>query len=283
MEQTSEFFIQLALGQIAAGGLGAAVPALLAAAAAVIFLRMSARVLFQRQGRAWAGTFGAVEMGMAAGLIALFAMLMSASAKAPGGAPDEIGVGSLVTGGLVQAGLCAAILAVLIMRRHPIGRIMGLNAMPFGRQMAWSFFFLAASLPLMDLLSRVSISLHGGEPAPQAIVDFARSVESPEGQMAVILFAVIVAPVTEEFLFRGFLYPALKSSLGPFFAIMLSSALFGMIHMNAQAALPLGALGFVMALAYERTGSLLAPMTVHAMFNAASLVVMRLPEGPAPF
>lgn len=264
-----------------AGSLGAAVAAFLAAVSAVIFLRMTGRLLLGGEGRVWTGAFGPAEAAVAAGLIALFAMLLSGGARSGAGAEaGEITIGALVAGGMFQAGLCAAVLLLLKLRGHRVGRLAGLEAMGFGRQMAWAVFFLAASLPLLDLLSRVSVALHGGEPEPQAIVNFARGNRTPDEQLAVILFAVALAPVTEEFLFRGFLYPALKSFLGPFAGALLAAGLFGMIHMNAQAFLPLAALGLVMTLAYERTGSLLVPMLAHALFNAASLVAMRLPLEP---
>ncbi len=279
MEEFAEFFNHL--GYTTPNGVEMTLSVLLAAASVFIFLRISRRIIFLRQGRVRSETFGGVEMGMAAGLIALFATLILASVKSAPEAVTELGVETLFRGSIFQAGLCGLVLFVLLMRRQPVAQIVGFDAMPFGRQLAWAFFFIAASFPLLDVLTRISITFNGAEAAPQAIVEFARNVESREGQLAVIIFAVVVAPVTEEFLFRGFLYPALKSTLGVLLALILTSALFGLVHMNARALLPLSGLGFVMALAYERTGSLLVPMTMHAIFNAISLVVMRLPTSPA--
>lgn len=257
---------------------GFALSLTLALAAFFILFRMAWKVCLGGSGRVRPHTFGGFEMGLAAGLIALFSMLMAGGSGQDQTKTAEIGIEGLVVGGVFQIGLCLAVLATLLFRRHPLLQIGGYDSMKFGRQMAWSVFFLAVSLPFIDLISRLSVFFHGGAPQPQAVVNFARNVDTAEGQIAIIVFAVIIAPITEEFLFRGFLYPALKATLGAALSILLTSLLFGMIHLNSQAMAPLAALGFVMALSYERTGSLIVPMTVHSLFNALSLVAMRFPD-----
>jgi membrane protease YdiL (CAAX protease family) len=86
--------------------------------------------------------------------------------------------------------------------------------------------------------------------------------------------AVIVAPLVEETVFRGFVYGVVKRFTDPIFAAIVSSALFALAHFHLGSAVPLFvlALGFVGA--YERTGSLLVPMLMHALFNAISLVAL---------
>jgi membrane protease YdiL (CAAX protease family) len=83
--------------------------------------------------------------------------------------------------------------------------------------------------------------------------------------------AVIVAPLVEETVFRGFVYGVLKRFTDPIFAAITSSALFALAHFHLGSAVPLFvlALGFVGA--YERSGSLLVPMFMHALFNGISL------------
>jgi membrane protease YdiL (CAAX protease family) len=86
--------------------------------------------------------------------------------------------------------------------------------------------------------------------------------------------AVVVAPLVEETVFRGFVYGVVKRFTDPIFAAIVSSALFALAHFHLGSAVPLFvlALGFVGA--YERTGSLLVPMLMHALFNAISLVAL---------
>lgn len=93
--------------------------------------------------------------------------------------------------------------------------------------------------------------------------------------------AAIGAPIAEELIWRGGLQSALlraSQELGPprpWFAILATSVLFTTVHMSVVPphALPtLFVLSVVLGLVRERTGSLLAPIVVHAMFNAANLV-----------
>jgi ABC-2 type transport system permease protein len=84
------------------------------------------------------------------------------------------------------------------------------------------------------------------------------------------LLAVVAAPLTEEFIFRGLIFGGRRRSVGFVPAMLTSAALFAIVHPPA-AMLPVFALGLCTAFAYERTKSLLAPMLVHAMYNASVL------------
>jgi len=94
--------------------------------------------------------------------------------------------------------------------------------------------------------------------------------------LPIILLAVVVAPVTEELAFRGYLYGVIKRYLGAIPALVLSGILFALIHLNLPSFFPLLVLASVFALAYELSGSLLVPMTMHALFNAFSLILVLL-------
>jgi uncharacterized protein len=85
---------------------------------------------------------------------------------------------------------------------------------------------------------------------------------------------VCVAPVAEEFFFRGFFYRALRSRYSLVVAAAIDGLLFGVIHFDfssADALLilpPLAVLGFVFCLVYERTGSLYPVIALHAINNS---------------
>ena len=81
---------------------------------------------------------------------------------------------------------------------------------------------------------------------------------------------VLAAPLCEEFLFRGLLQGGLRRSLPAWQAIGIAAALFAIVHPPA-AMLPVFVLGLCAGYAYERSGALLAPMLVHALYNAAML------------
>ena len=90
----------------------------------------------------------------------------------------------------------------------------------------------------------------------------------------IVIFAIIVAPVCEELFFRGFAYPALKQRWGIWVALTTVSAAFAVIHLHLPSLGPLFALAIGLGLSYELTGSLLAPITMHALFNAANVAVL---------
>jgi len=85
-----------------------------------------------------------------------------------------------------------------------------------------------------------------------------------------LALGVLAAPLCEEFIFRGLLQGGLRRSLPAWQAITVAAALFAIVHPPA-AMLPAFALGLCAGIAYERSGSLLAPMLVHAGYNAALL------------
>ena len=88
------------------------------------------------------------------------------------------------------------------------------------------------------------------------------------------VFAVVIAPVAEEFIFRGVLYPFVKQLGYPRFAWIGVNFLFALIHMDAAALVPLFVLALALTWLYERTDNLLAPVTAHGLFNAANLIVL---------
>ncbi|MBL9175664.1 MAG: CPBP family intramembrane metalloprotease [Verrucomicrobiales bacterium] len=90
----------------------------------------------------------------------------------------------------------------------------------------------------------------------------------------IALFAVVLAPVVEELLFRGILFPALRDAGWPRVAMGVASFGFGLIHGNATAFLPLSALGGYLAWLYLRTGNLLAPILAHFLFNLVPFILI---------
>lgn len=99
---------------------------------------------------------------------------------------------------------------------------------------------------------------------------------SPLALASVLLSVAVVAPVTEELFFRGFFYATLRRSMGPLAAIVLSSAVFSLLHFHPTASASLFVIGFLLAYLYERTGSLVASIAAHATNNLYSLLVVYL-------
>jgi hypothetical protein len=82
-----------------------------------------------------------------------------------------------------------------------------------------------------------------------------------------LVLAVLLAPLCEEFIFRGLVFGGLRRSTGLLPAMLLSAGLFAIVHPPVSM-LPVFALGLCTAYVYERSKGLLAPMLVHAVYNA---------------
>jgi len=94
-----------------------------------------------------------------------------------------------------------------------------------------------------------------------------------------LLQAVLLFPVIEEIFFRGFLLTFLKNYTSTWLAIILSGGIFAFAHLNLGAAPPLWFLGIVLGVAYEHTGSLIVPISVHACFNLATGLSLLMDKG----
>ena len=85
------------------------------------------------------------------------------------------------------------------------------------------------------------------------------------------ILVVAIAPACEEFFFRGFFYRGLRSRFGIISAALIDGLVFGAIHYTDPKTLSLlpilAVLGFLFCLLYERTGTLLATISLHAINN----------------
>jgi uncharacterized protein len=125
--------------------------------------------------------------------------------------------------------------------------------------------------------------LHGTDKLPSDL----GVTHSTAALIAASVFVCVIAPVAEEFFFRGFIFGALRRlpvsvagrDLGPWIAAVLTGILFGLAHLGSaglQYLVPLGFLGFVLCILRWRTGSLYPCMALHSANNALALGVNQL-------
>jgi len=89
-----------------------------------------------------------------------------------------------------------------------------------------------------------------------------------------ILLIVIAAPISEETCFRGFLFGGLRERLPRLAAALISGLIFGGLHVTTgvSAVPPLIAFGFILALLYEKTGSIVPGILLHMLNNSVALI-----------
>ena len=114
--------------------------------------------------------------------------------------------------------------------------------------------------------------------APQEAITMFLEQNHAGSRAIMIVSAVLIAPLVEEVVFRGFVYGAVKRFTDPIFAGLASAALFALAHFHLGSVVPLFVLALGFTAAYERTGSLLVPMLMHGLFNALSLAALMVLE-----
>jgi membrane protease YdiL (CAAX protease family) len=188
-----------------------------------------------------------------------------------------------------SVGSAAVVASVLLLAKLDFARGvkgLGLRLRTVPQDLGFAFLDLLAVWPLvlaaMSLTILVSKMYYGPDyrvPQHEALKLIS---QSPPLALEVLLVAVAVgvAPVVEEMLFRGLFQTTLRSYSGrPWLAIGLTALLFATIHADMSHWPSLFALALGLGYAYERSGSLLRPIFMHAMFNAVSIVNV-LTQGP---
>jgi uncharacterized protein len=143
--------------------------------------------------------------------------------------------------------------------------------------------FLAAGFGYYALTAVYAtvFQLHGQDKLPSEL----GADTSTAAMIATGVFVCVIAPIAEEFFFRGFLFGGLRRwklpppAARPWVAAVITGILFGLAHTgsaNAQYLVPLGFLGFVLCLVRWRTASLYPCMALHATNNALALGVNQL-------
>jgi membrane protease YdiL (CAAX protease family) len=166
-----------------------------------------------------------------------------------------------------------------------------------GRLRAADFGFRRARLPaaigavvlaavgyyLVTYFYATALHFHGNEKLPREL----GVSQSTAALVGAAVFVCLIAPVAEEFFFRGFIFGVLRRlrivvagrDLGVWVAAILTGILFGLAHTGSASSrylIPLGLLGFVLCLVRWRTGSLYPCIALHSFNNSLALGVGQL-------
>ena len=89
-----------------------------------------------------------------------------------------------------------------------------------------------------------------------------------------LLISSIIVPITEEIVFRGILYRAFRQKWSVGLSIIISSVIFGLVHMDFYRFIPLVVIGAAAAYSLEKTKSIYTPILFHAVNNAVSISLL---------
>ena len=182
--------------------------------------------------------------------------------------------------GFVVASQVAGLLAVLVLlrvRSVPLRPLVG-PLRPVGRQLGIGAGLGLAAIVASSIVVSLLVTLSGSDATPDQVLtgDIA---ETPLQLALAVLAAVVLAPLAEELIFRGLLHRSLRTRMRLVPATIISSVIFAIVHVDVALSQPLALVGLtlvgaVMAIAYERTGSLLVPVVIHATHNAITIAAV---------
>jgi membrane protease YdiL (CAAX protease family) len=181
----------------------------------------------------------------------------------------------------------AVLMGMIFVSTVAFARLRGIPMKAFG--LAWenaSKIALRAALglgmivpPVWALNLAMQYLIAHNNPQEQDIVTMFRQAAGDGDGWSVrltVISAVLIAPLVEETVFRGYFYPVIKPHLGAFGAAMATSLMFAVSHGNFAVLPGLFLLSLSLTLALERFGSLWVSIGMHCGFNSVSLVLIYL-------
>jgi len=243
---------------------------------AIAFYRGPVRKVARGEGEVAPLPFGMPDV-LALVVAGLWMLALLAPALAGGGSGEE---GEITTRGMGQSIFLFAIIVgglawFMENRRISVAAMLGWRRIGLWKAVLKGALFMLCAYPLVLVCMIITSGLLKDKGTPQKLIEFFHSAVSSGDYRAVtmtVISAVVVAPFVEEFIFRGYIYGVLRRYLGPWKGMLLASLAFAAIHLNILGFPSLFVLALCFTLAYEATGSLLVPMTMHAVFNFVNLI-----------
>jgi membrane protease YdiL (CAAX protease family) len=208
----------------------------------------------------------------------IFFSLVIGTIRASGKTEHVLSVDSIIQSIVFQFIMAGIVTAFVISRVRPV-EWLGL------KWSGWRWVILIAPGTVIGMLLFFSgLQLSGfmqwiesfGIETVQDSVKILKTSNDPVILGLMMIAAVIIAPICEEIVFRGYFYSASKKFAGPWAACICSALIFGAAHGNFAALLPLFVFGAVLTWVYEKTGSLWAPIAVHCSFNGTTVLIQMI-------
>ncbi|HML16559.1 MAG TPA: type II CAAX endopeptidase family protein [Bryobacteraceae bacterium] len=152
--------------------------------------------------------------------------------------------------------------------------IAGRHGQPFWRSLGWKLSYRGVwiCLPAGPVLALAMAKLGEWLHTPAIPSPLEGFISDRKSLVVLMIFVTVIGPIWEELLFRGFLYPLLAKSVGPWLGIVLSAIPFALLHgaqnqWSWQYVLLIFIAGCVFGYTRYKTGSTAAAAIVHAGYN----------------
>lgn len=207
------------------------------------------------------------------------AVVTSLEPGEPAGAPGaEAPEAALLIGMVFMLVIALLVLAWMRIRRLEPGEMFGIRQLPLGRAVLFGAASLAlvygAMLVVRYLLQEILFEGSWPDNSSQEPIETFRATGGVFFKAVLGIAAVLIAPVAEETIFRGFLYGVTKRFSDRWFAAIFTSLVFACVHRHVGSTVPLFTLAMGFAIAYEVTGCLLVPIAMHSLFNLLNLALL---------
>lgn len=151
---------------------------------------------------------------------------------------------------------------------------------PFRQTVGWGWserfgFWSSVGLAVLLLAFGVTLLYFLGRDVKTPFEEMLES--SAQARFATALLATATAPLVEELVYRGVLYPAVRRAVGVFWAVTIVSSLFTVIHLaqyynNPAVVAAVGSLAVALTYVRARTGRVLPCVVIHLVFNGLQCV-----------
>lgn len=184
----------------------------------------------------------------------------------------ELNTHLLIVGAVFSLLLIAIVLTFLILRTQNPLDLFGLRGVEPARNVKAACLGLVAALPVVYFIHSLCLLLMGEDAEPQPLLQFLAQNATLQDRFLLIGTALIVAPVAEELIFRGYIFGVLRRYTGRWWAMVISALVFAAIHAHIPSLAGLFALAVALTLVYEGAGSLWAPILMHSLFNGITVI-----------
>jgi len=203
-----------------------------------------------------------------------------AASRAPGtSAPAEFSMDQFLINSAIFVAYAACATGILMSKYElNLNDVFGVKTGSLIELLPIAFIIGFAIVPVMLLLqigciylfNQLNISFEA-----QQSIQTLKSFDTPTKIAVFSIMPVIQAPLVEEILFRGILFPAMRVNAPRWLAYLFPALLFAVVHLSLLNLAPLFVLAIFLAWQYEKTGNLLCPILTHAGFNLCNILIAR--------
>jgi uncharacterized protein len=241
---------------------------LLSLGSAVYFRRLARESDWQSKSKATAQPYGTADAIFVTMLVLWFLTSIVGSANRVIVVSTQV----LIVGTVFSLLLIVFLLSFLILRSQNPLELFGLRGTGWAQNLRAACFGLVAALPAIYFIHTLSFHILGADAQPQPLLQFLVEREGLRDRLLLILSAIVVAPISEELIFRGYIFGVLRRYAGRWWAMVISASVFAAIHAHIPSLAGLFVLAVALTLVYEGAGSLWASILMHALFNSVTII-----------